>query len=105
MQKILTSIVCTMALTLCVYSSVAAQTKATNFAGTWVLDKKKTSDLPPTLESYRLTVTQNAQQLTVETDMQGEVGMPGRPARPGGGRSGRGGFPGCIRALSWCDSI
>jgi hypothetical protein len=91
MRKTLAVILLTAALALCVHTRANAQAKMTDFSGTWVLDNKKTSDLPPTLESYILTVTQNEQQLTVETELQGEVGVPGGP---GEGRSGRGGFPG-----------
>ncbi len=84
-----------VALTLGLSSVCAAQAKATDFSGTWTLDKSKTSNLPPALESYTLTVAQDAQQLTVETDLQGEVGMRGGPGGPGGGRrGGGGGFPG-----------
>jgi hypothetical protein len=61
----------------------------------WVLDKNKTSDLPPTLESYTMTVKQDAQHLTAETDLKGEIGMRGGPGGQGGGRrGGGGGFPG-----------
>ena len=41
-----------------------------NFAGTWALDKTKSKDLPPQManvDSLTLTVTQDAQQLLVDT--------------------------------------
>src|SRR5205085_2901862 len=76
--------------------ATASAAAPANFAGTWTLDKTKSKDLPPqmaNIDSLALTVTQDAQQLTVDTkvarketaDAQG-----GPPAGgPGGGR-GRG---------------
>lgn len=82
-------------LWMCV--SVTAQDNPTNFAGQWVLDKTKTSDLPATLESYTLQVMQNAQQITIDSRIEGEIRPMGRERRgmPGGagGRRG-GGMPG-----------
>jgi len=112
MKKLLATGLFAVALATCLYSVRAAQSKTTDFSGVWILDKSKTSDLPPTLESYTLTVAQDAQQLTVETDLKGEIGTrsgaggQGRGPRggggfpgggggfPGGGRGGGGGFPG-----------
>ncbi len=95
MKKQLAMSLFTIALTLGLCGHCAAQSKATDFSGAWALDKSKTSDLPPTLESYTMTVTQDAQQLTVETDLQGEIGMRGGPGPRGAGRrGGGGGFPG-----------
>src|SRR5215510_5950384 len=54
---------------------------STNFSGTWVLDKSKSQGLSPQIEnveSYTMTVTQDEQQLTVETKITGG-------GRPGGG--------------------
>src|SRR5215471_20592164 len=89
---------------------------STNFSGTWVLDKSRSQGLSPQLESvdsYTMTVTQDEQQLTVETKIaggrrpggdsggerraEGTGGGGGRRPdggqRPeGGGRGGRGGF-------------
>jgi hypothetical protein len=75
-----------------------------SFAGTWTLDKAKSKDLPPQMEnveSLTLTVTQDAQQLTVDTKVarkeaaEGAGGPPpgagGPPGGGGGGRGGRGG--------------
>ncbi len=65
-----------------------------NFSGTWLLDKEKTRDLPPQLESYTLIVTQDDQQITIKTKVAGSL----RPAAaPGGGRGSGGGFPGAGR--------
>jgi hypothetical protein len=64
----------------------------TNFSGTWVLDKAKSQGLPPQIEnveSYTMTVTQDDQQLTVETKIAGG-GRPGGDRRP----EGAGGDPG-----------
>ena len=107
MKKQLASSLFTVALTLGVYVHCAAQSKTTDFSGAWALDKSKTPDLPPALESYTMNVTQDERQLTVETEVQGEIGRrdgtgsqgPGRGRRggggfPGGGRSGGIGFPG-----------
>ena len=88
---------CSLAAVLFTGLLAAASAAApANFAGTWTLDKTKSKDLPPqmdNIDSLMLTVTQDAQQLTVDTkvarketaDAQG-----GPPAGgPGGGR-GRG---------------
>ena len=105
MKKLVAASLFTVALTLGLCGRCAAQSKTIDFSGAWTLDKAKTSDLPPTLESYTMTITQDAQQLTVETDVQGEIGMrsesglrgAGRGGGfPGGGRSGGGGFHGGI---------
>ncbi len=105
MKKLVATSLFTVALTLGLRGHCAAQSKTTDFSGEWTLDKTKTSDLPPTLESYTMTITQDAQQLTVETDVQGEIGMRSESGSrgagrgggfPGGGRSGGGGFPGGI---------
>ena len=57
-----------------------------NFAGTWALDKVKSESLPPQVASavsMTLTVTQDAQQIKVDskTDMGDNASMGG----PGGG--------------------
>ena len=80
----------------------ATQAAQTSFAGTWALDKTKSAGLPQqwsNLESLTLTVTQDAQQLTVESKaamaQEASPGGAGGAGGPGGGR-GRGmggGFP------------
>src|SRR5438067_1284604 len=69
----------------------------TNFAGTWALDKAKSKDLPPqweNVESYTLTVTQDAQQLTAGTKIArketADAAAPGAGGPGGGGRRGGG---------------
>lgn len=70
----------------------AAEAQA-NFSGTWVLDKEKTSNLPPQLESYTMIVTQSDRELSVKTKIVGDLPPPGRPGGPPGARP-EGGFPG-----------
>jgi hypothetical protein len=72
-----------------------AQKEPADFTGVWTLDKTKTKDLPAALESYRLQVTQDAQQITIESQVEGDLGPTG--GMPDGGGMGRprgGGMPG-----------
>jgi len=100
MRKLLATSLTAIVLLIGAYSLCAAQSKTTDFSGKWALDKSRTSDLPQSLESYTMTVTQDAQQLTYETDLQGQIGMRGRAGghgggrRPGGEGGQGGGFPG-----------
>ena len=57
-----------MMLGFCAISVMAAQA---DFSGTWALDKGKTRGIPKNLKNYTLVVTQNEQQLVVETTMNG----------------------------------
>jgi hypothetical protein len=97
-------VVCSLAGTLVLgiwaASAVPAQP---DFSGTWILDKDRTADLPPQLENYTMVVTQNDQQLTVETKVVGDLRPSGGPNGggrgphgnyPDGGRGPGGGFPG-----------
>lgn len=77
---------------------VATATTPANFGGTWALDRAKSKDLPPqweNVESYTLTVTQDAQQLTADTKITrkeaADAGAPGAGGPPGGGPGGPGG--------------
>ncbi|MEP7274011.1 MAG: hypothetical protein ABI882_21105 [Acidobacteriota bacterium] len=92
MRTILARSLLMAALTLSLCVTGVAQVKITDFSGVWLLDKSKTSDLQPTVESYTLTVAQDAERLTVETALKGEVGMRG--ASGASGRRGGGGLPG-----------
>lgn len=68
-------------------NALAAPAAPANFAGTWALNKSK-GELPQqwaNLESLTLTITQDAQQLTVASDMK-----MGADANAGGGGGGRG---------------
>jgi hypothetical protein len=72
-----------------------AQKEPADFIGVWTLDRTKTKDLPAALESYRLKVTQDAQQITIESQVEGDLGPTG--GMPDGGGMGRprgGGMPG-----------
>jgi hypothetical protein len=104
-----------LALGFCVsFLAAKAPTKPTNFSGTWTLDTHRTKKVPDGLESYSMVVTQNPQQLRVQTTLKGDLrpspglnqqypqsrqgtGYPGRyPGRMGGGmgRMGGMGMPG-----------
>lgn len=52
--------------------AAAAQTKS-DFSGTWVLDTKKTNDLPDNLKSYHLVVKQDEKQISVESKVEGSL--------------------------------
>jgi hypothetical protein len=97
MRELLATSLLTVALIIGIHSACAAQSKTTDFSGKWALDKSRTSDLPPSLESYTMNVIQDAEQLTIETDLQGDLGMRGRSGGfggRGGRRRGEGGLPG-----------
>jgi len=51
---------------------VAAQAPA-DFSGTWVLDLKKTRDVPTDLKAYHLTVKQDEKQISVESKIEGSL--------------------------------
>ena len=87
----------TIALLLLPNIDIAVPANA-NFSGKWSLDKSKSQELPPQLEnveSYTLTVTQDDQQLTVDTQITGGARPEGGGRRPdGAGGQGGGGFGG-----------
>ena len=92
--KIVISLLGMMMLGFCAISVMAAQA---DFSGTWAVDKGKTRGLPKDFKSYTLVVTQNEQQLVVETRVEGEdqakaldshVGGGGRLGSVGGGGGG-----------------
>jgi hypothetical protein len=61
---------CCSVLGALIIAAYAANPATSNFAGTWLLNKEHSKELPPQLEnieSYTLVVTQDEQQLTVET--------------------------------------
>jgi hypothetical protein len=83
-------------LGFCTISIMAAQS---NFSGTWALDKGKTHGLPKNLKSYTMVVTQNEQQLVVETNVEGEVqGKANDSLLGGGGHVQAGGYSGGYQA-------
>ncbi|MDX2040863.1 MAG: hypothetical protein SF097_06425 [Acidobacteriota bacterium] len=52
--------------------AVVAQTHA-DFSGSWVLDVKKTRDVPADLKSYYLSVKQDEKQISVESKIEGSL--------------------------------
>ncbi len=91
MKRITTIGLLAIGLIFCLNQSGMAQAKPTDFSGAWLLDKTRTTDLPPTLESYNLQITQDAQQLTIVTSLRGEVAVRGMGAGRSGGMRGSGG--------------
>jgi hypothetical protein len=100
-----------LALGFCVtFVDAKAPPRPTNFSGNWILDTNQTKNVPDGLESYRMVVTQNAQQLKVQTTLKGDLrpspnlngpypqgrqgsGYPGGyPGRMGGGMGRIGGM-------------
>ena len=78
MRKIFTAAVVTLAaLALAVAVGAAAQTGQTgqkaNFAGTWVLDQGRSYNLPRTVKQT-MTVAQDGDKFTVETEIESEQG-------------------------------
>ncbi|HEX6623248.1 MAG TPA: hypothetical protein VF064_06015 [Pyrinomonadaceae bacterium] len=93
---------CSLACAL-LFAVAASAAAPTNFAGTWVLDKSKSKDLPQqwadNLESYTLTVSQDEKQLTVDNKINwkegggpggGQASGAGGQGGPGGGGGGMG---------------
>jgi hypothetical protein len=69
------------------YCLAAGGTQA-NFAGNWVLDAQKTKDVPSRLQSYQMNVAQNAQQITVDSKVEGSFRREGSRSGEEGGGSG-----------------
>ena len=86
-MKVAFYIVGMVILSFCAVSIGAAQD---NFSGVWILDKEKTRQLPPGLQSYTMVVKQDDQQLVVQTKVEGNLGA----ARGGGGAYDDSGSPG-----------
>lgn len=87
MRKIFVGITTACVLLAGVLSASAAA--PASFAGTWALDKAKSEGLPPNaaaIESLTLTVTQDAQQLTVDS----KATMGSQADAAGGPGQGRG---------------
>ena len=97
MRKILVGVTTVCVLLAGVLAASAAA--PANFAGTWALDKAKSEGLPPqaaSIESLTLTVTQDAQQLTVDSKTatgSPEAAAAGGPGQGGGRGRGMGLFP------------
>lgn len=63
------------------FGIVAAAQTRTDFSGTWILDAKKTRDVPADLKSYHLVVKQDEQQIAVESKVEGSLDpTPGQDA-------------------------
>ena len=63
---------------LLVLTAQAISAAPANFAGTWTLDKAKSESLPrfwENVDSVTLVITQDAQQITVETKLSGGGGQ------------------------------
>jgi hypothetical protein len=56
------------------FSAISVMAAQSNFSGVWVLDKGKTRSLPHGLKNYTMVVTQNEQQLVVESTVEGGSG-------------------------------
>lgn len=74
-----------LCLLLALAGAAVAQEKGANFAGTWTLDKAKSSlpEMMQSIDSISVTITQDASQITREMKMEGGPGG-------GGGGGGRG---------------
>jgi len=91
MRKLLISGAVAFVLAAQALAGVAAA--PANFGGTWALDKSKSKDLPPqmsNLDSLTLTVTQDAQQITVDSKATMAAQADGGAASTGGGGMGGG---------------
>jgi hypothetical protein len=76
MRKMLTAVVAAVGLAALglVAVGAAAQTgQKANFAGTWVLDQGRSYNLPRTVKQT-MTVVQDGDKLTVETEIESEQG-------------------------------
>ena len=71
-----------------------------NFSGTWVLEVSQSKNVPDGLESYTMTVVQDAQQVKVQTALEGDLRPSPQTSSqnpngyPGGGYPNGGGYPG-----------
>jgi hypothetical protein len=77
----------------------ADSAKRADFSGNWVLSAGESSNLPAGLDAYSMLVTEDDQQLKVETTLKGDLRpmeMPYPGGGPGGGpgNGGPGNYPG-----------
>jgi hypothetical protein len=72
--------------------------KAADFSGKWILDISHTKKVPDGLDSYGMSVTQNAHEIkvvtTVRGDIQPEMGPTGTSPQPRARVGPPGGYPG-----------
>ncbi len=66
-----------------------------DYSGTWILDRDRTPNLPPSLESYTLMARQSGRLMTIHDRLQMTSGY-GQRGISGGEETGRGGYPGGI---------
>jgi hypothetical protein len=73
-------------------SKSADSAKRADFSGNWVLSAGESSNLPAGLDAYSMLVTENDQQLKVETTLKGDLRPTETPdlGGPGGGPGGGG---------------
>lgn len=81
MKKVLVSTVVFGILIIGASGMGIAQSRS-NFSGTWVLDMKKTNDLPPELKSYTLTVKHDEQQISFESRVEGDLNAGHKADQP-----------------------
>lgn len=69
-------------------SKAAGGASTTDFSGNWVLNTGESKNLPSGLDAYNMSVTQDSQQLKVETTLKGDlrpIDVPDSGAGSGGG--------------------
>lgn len=72
MNKLFAKITLCSVLLVSLSVVVAAQSQA-DFSGTWVLDLKKTRDVPSDLKVYHLTVKQDEKHISFESKVEGSL--------------------------------
>jgi hypothetical protein len=79
MSRSISKVTLALFIMLMLAGAAAAQEKGANFAGTWTLDKSKSSlpEMMQNIESITMTITQDAGQITREMKMEGGAGGPG----------------------------
>jgi len=81
-----------------VIASAKDAPKAADFSGTWVLNFAQTKNAPAGLQAYTMTIKQDAQQLKVDAELEGDLKAPPSPSDNGGAYPGSGGgYPGSRR--------
>lgn len=85
------------------FSAISVMAAQSNFSGVWVLDKGKTRSLPHGLKNYTMVVTQNEQQLVVESTVDGASGP--EASTDFGGYLGTGSLATEIRAGSLASAV
>jgi hypothetical protein len=68
--------------------------RTVDFSGKWVLDFSQTKNPPPGLQNYSMAVSQDGQQLKVETSVKGELQPAISYPSSGGSNPAGAGYPG-----------